>query len=1269
MKEIRQHHYPKKTIIPFILVFLLGVLIVVLFHPRIWFYPLSDYMNDIITRNLNADLNISRVYGNFNRAVFADSVSLQNKQDRFSLDVDKLSIQYQNILKLAVTRSVDTLTLINPVFTGSFNQGKHSDGKQDINVDDILAGLPAVKIENLIIRNGMYLDHNGPDPRIIAKDINGTFLLNSKSGKRILEVHSLSLKPLDQENELKNLNMTLSYTNGLLKIQELSFNYKDIPVMLSGKLQTNKDLPFKGEVTLQQIRPSRWFHELRKYSDDIVDIFLTFSGNHEHVRSEFRVQGVLFNEIIDELEGSFRYIHPELEVNKLVLKNAMIESTIEHFRYHNRIFSAQVEIIKLNSPLQVPVLSDRAVSGDIFTAGHFPDSVVVHYNLTDYNPVVSDYMKGSLLYKNNDLILLDTNTVHIQGADLYLLGRVNKLSDLDLRFNIKSSDFNVVPLDEKSLSIKNMNIQGRLKGAVENPDISFIYLFNNASYDRFSLLRARGAASVNRIRTNPAGDIYVDFSELYAGSTLFEQGGSFLEFQDDTILVSSFNLRSGENRMELVGKFTLDSTVIVDEFAANLKGNNLRIRNPFQLTVKKDAINSSPLYMTVNDGSLSGQGWWDGNNNFKLTLKGQNLNISELVSIHEPYTGLDGILTFNISAEGSTEDPDIKLQFNINTFQWQDNCLQSITGQMSYSDSTLLVDKAEIRQNKHNYVNTYGRFPLVMSIYKGVEFTLPSKESFTMTTSFNQFNLESIERLTGKNFQLQGISDGIFTAEGYYNDPIMHVNLTTQDAGISRFSFTNLLSQLSYSDKKVTIDNMNLKNDTGQYTIKGFIPVDLRLQPVENRISSADSLFVQIDGNDSKLSLLEPFIKIIDDSEGSYTTSVVISGIPGELKKSGYLKASNGILTIANVMNPITNVNGNIELNNNMLNLSLKGNMVKADNRLFRIVRPAAPKNNINMTGTIKIEDLLHPVLDLNLKGNSIYLHTLNDRIEATGDGDIRLTGRDTLRAEGQFAMKEGLLNFNFKRPIKKQENPDRIREFEYILEIPIDKNVFLRNDLIDAELEGTIVLEKRAGETQIMSGNLYVRSGKFYYYSAIFDIESGQIIFDPYANNITLDFRAVTPVMNGTNTVIATLTGDIDKPAIELSDEKNMFITQGEIIQLLTTGTVGSGQFVTGAAQNYLEAVFEKELERTASEWGGFNRVDLKTRGSLFENTNFDSVSILLERRIGKDLYLSYEQALNNNNANRNIELEYRLDRNSSIIGAADDESVSFSYRIRFQY
>jgi hypothetical protein len=129
------------------------------------------------------------------------------------------------------------------------------------------------------------------------------------------------------------------------------------------------------------------------------------------------------------------------------------------------------------------------------------------------------------------------------------------------------------------------------------------------------------------------------------------------------------------------------------------------------------------------------------------------------------------------------------------------------------------------------------------------------------------------------------------------------------------------------------------------------------------------------------------------------------------------------------------------------------------------------------------------------------------------------------------------------------------------------------------------------------------------------------------------------------------------------------MFTSQAEIIQLLTTGTVSNGQFVTGAAQSYLETIFEKELERTASEWGGFERVDLKSQGSLFENPNLDSLTILLERRIGKNLYLSYEQALSNDNANRNIELEYRLNRNFSIIGEADDESVSFSYRIRFQY
>ncbi len=1269
MKDVQHHHYPKKTFIPFIMVFLIGVFLVVLFHPRIWFGLLSDYVNDRITRNLNADLNISNVYGNFNRAVFVDTLNLNNKQGQFNVKVDFLSVHYQNILKLAVTRSVDSLTLINPVFTAAFNNDRNPDTRRDLDLEKILAALPSINIENLIIQNGIYINDNGLNEEYMAQNINGSIHLNFKGGKRILEVRSLSLKPMDQDNEIDITAMTLTHANRLLKIQDLSFNYKDIPVMFSGKLQTNPDLPFKGEMTAQKIRPSRWIPEFEKYPDDIVDVFISISGNPDHIRSDFRIQGVLFDEIIDKLEGSIRYIPPAVEINRLVMKNTLIETVLDRLTYNNRNFTVRLDIQKLNYPFHSPLISDRTVKGEISSSGLFPDSVVVQYHLADYNQNSSDYINGSILYKDQDLILIDTNTVHFMGANLFLLGRVDKLSDFNLRFNLKANDVNSIPLNNKNISINSMNVQGRLKGPVEDPNISLIYLFNNTSYDRYSLLRARGAASVDHIRSEPSGDMYIDFSELYAGSTLFEQGGSFLEFLDDTILISSFSLRSGDNRMELVGKFTLDSTFIIDEFAASLKGNNVRMEHPFHLTIKKDAINSSPLNLTFNDGSLIGQGKWDGKENFNVSLKGQNLDISDLFSIQESYTDFDGKLTFNMSAKGSTEDPDINLQFNIDNFRWDNSTFQQIAGKMTFIDSTLLVDKAEIRQSKFNYINSFGRFPLALSFNDGMEFTLPVNQPFMMTSSFNQFNLESLDRLIGKNLKIRGLTDGIFKAEGFYNDPDMNINLTTQDAGISRFSFNNILSQLSYHDKKVNINTINLKNESGLYSVKGFIPVDLRLQPAGQRISIVDSLFIQIDGNDNKLSLLEPILKVLDNSEGSYSTSVVIRGIPGELEKSGYLKASNGTLTLDNVMNPVTNVNGTIELDNNMLNLSLKGNMIKSDSRFFRIVRPSTPKNNVILTGTINIEEILHPVLDLNLTGNSLYLHTLNDRIEAVGDGDIRLSGRDTLRAEGQFAMKEGLLNFNFRRPVVRIDNPNRTREFEYILEIPIDKNVFLRNDLIDAELEGTIVLEKRAGETQIMSGNLYVRSGKFYYYSAIFDIESGQIVFDPYANNITLDFRAVTPVMNGTNNVIATLTGDIDKPAIELSDERNMFVTQGEIIQLLTTGTVGSGQFVTGAAQNYLEAVFEKELERTASEWGGFNRVDLKTRGSLFENTNLDSVSILLERRIGKDLYLSYEQALNNNNANRNIELEYRLNRNASIISAADDESVSFSYRIRFQY
>ncbi|MGC9512093.1 MAG: translocation/assembly module TamB domain-containing protein [Fidelibacterota bacterium] len=1269
-KTHHSHHYPPKTVIPFILVFLLGLFVVVLFNPRLWFKPLSGYMTRKLEQHLNAEFLIGSVEGNFNRVVYADSLQILNHEQAFDFYADRVSVSYKNIVFLAMTRTIDTLILVNPVMKSGPGFTQQPEKNVVATLVKVLNKFPTLKINTLSIQHGQMILSQPEGKTLQIQDISGAFAVNTRGPSTRLSARSLSCMIPEEKLTVDSLKFSVTALEGLVKVQNFTAWFDGMQMNLTGKFQPVQTLPFKGEILLQKFRPARWIPRFKAYPEDVVDILVDFSGNRDYLQGNFSLQGLLAHDILRQCEGNIRLLHDRLELSHVAFENSYLDAVIRNLSFDHGSLSLDGHIDQIGFPKESP-LNEMAIAGDVTASGRFPDSLMIDYELSGKykQEFLIDAIEGQVLFQNQNLVFADTTKIRLPGLALDLRGHIDSMSTLDLRFDMMADDFRYDLNTTDRLKLGDARIQGRLQGKLSNPDISAIYLINEASMNDYRVSRARGAASVAKMMDHPSGNLYMDLSGLEIPPYSINNGGTFLEFKSDTVLISSFSLSTDKNRIEFVGKLTMDSLLLIQEFAANLQGNDLFLQSPFHIDLRQNQVDVSPVLIQFNDGFLRGEGSWDTSRRFRVNIQGESLDLSELLTVGSYPVDAGGMTDFQVQLSGMSENPILQFEGRVKDFTYGQYHFEDLSAHFTYQDSLLLLEKAGIAQNPRDYINLFGQFPMYVGYENDLLLTFPKNDPFSLTFEVNQFSTGIFSSLHKAIQEMEGLANGVITASGSYRAPEIQLNVTLEDFRLNGFAFDRILSNLSYKNQKISIENVDLISETGSYSMSGFYPVDLSLYPVSRRINPQDSVSIRLEGRDGTLSYLEPLIRIVEGSQGTFITELELSGSPLKPAVNGRLVLEKSMLTLKNLLNPVRNVQGSFLVKDNFIDVDLKGNMEKEDTRLFNLGRDVAKNRNVAMTGRINIQDILNPVMDLRLTGKNIYVRSLNDRIDLIGDGDITLRGRDTLRAEGIYAAREGVLNFDFKRPVQNRSRQPRKRVFEYILEIPMDGNVFLRNELIDAELEGDIVLEKRADEPQILAGNLSVRSGKFYYYSAIFDIESGEITFDPYANNITLNFQAVTPVLDGSNRVIATLTGDVDKPTIQLTDEKNMFTSQAEIIQLLTTGTVSNGQFVTGAAQSYLETIFEKELERTASEWGGFERVDLKSQGSLFENPNLDSLTILLERRIGKDLYLSYEQSLSNDNANRNIELEYRLNRNFSIIGEADDESVSFSYRIRFQY
>jgi len=223
-------------------------------------------------------------------------------------------------------------------------------------------------------------------------------------------------------------------------------------------------------------------------------------------------------------------------------------------------------------------------------------------------------------------------------------------------------------------------------------------------------------------------------------------------------------------------------------------------------------------------------------------------------------------------------------------------------------------------------------------------------------------------------------------------------------------------------------------------------------------------------------------------------------------------------------------------------------------------------------------------------------------------------------------------------------------------------QNVYLKNNFVDVELDGEVILKRDINGNKTIGGELSVVDGFFHYYNVTFDVEYGKIIFDPIDGNHSLNFRAIKEI-DDNNKIIATLTGDIKSPEIELYDENNMH-TQSELIQILTIGnTSGSVQEISG---NLLTNFAEAGIEQQANGLDVIQKIDLRTGTSL---TDIDSTSIKIGSRLGKNIYFTIESAPLNDETLKSLELEYRINKNLSIVGTADEKSASGSIRLRFQY
>src|SRR5207247_2379678 len=270
--------------------------------------------------------------------------------------------------------------------------------------------------------------------------------------------------------------------------------------------------------------------------------------------------------------------------------------------------------------------------------------------------------------------------------------------------------------------------------------------------------------------------------------------------------------------------------------------------------------------------------------------------------------------------------------------------------------------------------------------------------------------------------------------------------------------------------------------------VQAYLPLDLALEPVPRR-QLADTLSVGAKADSVDLSVLEALTPALQRVTGVFSADLGISGTWDAPRLRGELQIANAAATIPTLNVRYEEVNGRLTLSGDTIaiqSLSARGERGRAD-----------------FTGIVRLEQLTHPVLDLQIAADQFKALDLKNNVAITASGRLSLKGPvfgATLT--GHAKVTSGVLYFADlvqKRIVNLDELADtslasiieRQRlgpEFQNVfldslrineLELEMGSDVWLRSDEANIQLAGTVTLSKQRN-AYLISGTLQAPRGTY---------------------------------------------------------------------------------------------------------------------------------------------------------------------------------------------
>ena len=687
------------------------------------------------------------------------------------------------------------------------------------------AGVPNFSFPYILFKEGK-INFVSVKKSLELDSMNFTLSLDKgKEGINLNLIEGSSLARIKETLELKRINGKAKIKSGQLTLENVKLETADSKLELPAGSLDLKPLSFSIDLKGEPF----YLADITKISGIGLDGKLNLEGNLEgslkRIKGNLVLDGTMFKEELSGLKTSF--IFEKKKFTFYSIQGRAFRSPVQlkgelNFgeKPESYMLEGKVKNLDLANIVATHLHSDLSGNLNMQGKGLEEKSFQLNFNL-ELEPGKFDLYSfskamGNLTVNVNEARFDKGFHLWYKNTEVTGEGRIGFSDSLNLQGKAifrDLSDFN------GQTFVQEMGGRGELQFIARGPvtDFALEGRFESDSIWGYKLFSSdlKSDIKIDKFISRKGGIIRSLLLNGTAWSVPYDSLFSTIFLEGDSIRIDTTRMMNNSLSLVFFGNLDISKfpqNLTLEQINLDYRGNKVESQVPAKIELDKDEVRFAQNNFTVNGGSFTVSGKMDYEERMDLKVDLKNISVLPWERFLLPDRRIEGETDASLQIRGDFKNPELALDIQITDCNYEGVVLGNLTGNLSYKDRLLNLDKLSLVSPDGNY-NLTGLLPLDLSFYPVPKRFLDQPQNMVFKGEGNRFSL--VHLFIPDVEHLQGLFKGEVNLTGTPLHPELKGNL-----GLSQgiLKFVPLQNPITEMIARVRMENENLFFDE----VRGF---------------------------------------------------------------------------------------------------------------------------------------------------------------------------------------------------------------------------------------------------------------------------------------------------------------------------------------------------------------------------------------------------------------------------------------------------------------